>query len=691
MAKISLDDDSYNQKMKQASDSGDKLGKSSEGLKGKLSSLKGIIVGVATGAVAMFVKNTVMAASEVEEMSSKFTAVFGDMEKEADAWAKSYSDAIGRNKNDIKGMIANQSDLMMGFGMTGDAALDLSQKMTSLAFDLGSFNNVADDEAVLKLQKSIMGLETSGALESLGVDLTETTMKTSEFTKATGKTWDELSRTEKMQVRYQEAVKQSERAIGDAERTAGGFANSTKALESKMKEFSQTIGAFFLPFATKGVNMLKDWVNVAIDFATKIGEVIASFKEGMENGESIVDNIWFVFQDVFGVQIPDSVLNMISSVIEYWQTLWDIVVEVWDIVGKPIFDGIVVIWETLKENSDSIFNAISGYFQIMTDAIKVVWESILKPVFEFIMDIAKQLGEKFGEHFGEMKRVFQEVLTTMKDIWEGVLKPCLQAIGDYIQNVLLPAWKFVFENVILPVVDNVFKGIINLWDNSLKPLFDAIIQFVQGVFSGNWSQAWEGIKNIIKSIWEGIKTIVDTILKTILDIAKNIFNNMKSAISDKMNNIKDTIKNIWNNVLDFLRGINLFDIGKNIIQGMINGIKNMATKVVDSVKSVVNGAIDGAKKLLGIHSPSRVFMEIGQYTGEGMAVGLENTEEIVSKASNRMINATIPTELPSVEAKVSKSNGGVPVILNIDGREFMRVIAPYKDELDDYDTRYSFA
>ena len=117
----------------------------------------------------------------------------------------------------------------------------------------------------------------------------------------------------------------------------------------------------------------------------------------------------------------------------------------------------------------------------------------------------------------------------------------------------------------------------------------------------------------------------------------------------------------------------------------------MATKVVDSVKGVVNGAIDGAKKLLGIHSPSRVFMEIGQYTGEGMAVGLENTEEIVSKASNRMINATIPTELPSVEAKVSKSNGGVPVILNIDGREFMRVIAPYKDELDDYDTRYSFA
>ena len=691
MAKISLDDESYNQKMKQASDSGDKLGKSSEGLKGKLSSLKGIIVGVATGAVAMFVKNTVMAASEVEEMSSKFTAVFGDMEKEADAWAKSYSDAIGRNKNDIKGMIANQSDLMMGFGMTGEAALDLSQKMTSLAFDLGSFNNVADDEAVLKLQKSIMGLETSGALESLGVDLTETTMKTSEFTLATGKSWDELSRTEKMQVRYQEAVKQSERAIGDAERTAGGFANSTKALGSKFKEFSQTIGAFFLPIATEGVNMLKDWVNVAIEFANKIGEAIESFKEGMENGESIVDNIWFVFQDVFGIQLPDSVLNMINSVIEYWQTLWDIVIDIWNTVGQPIFDIIKEIWLDLQANSDVVFNAISTYFQIMSDAFNTIWESVLKPVFEFIVDIIQTTKTYFEENFGRMKEIFTDFITGVKDFWESHLKPCFEAIGNFLQNVLLPIFKYVFENVILPLIGNVFRGIGELWNNTLKPIFTAIIDFITGVFSGNWTQAWEAIKTIVKTIWESIKSVIKTLLDGIFNTVKNIFNNMKVAVKEKMDGVKETIKNIWNNVLEFLRGINLFSIGKNIIQGLINGIKNMATKVVDSVKGVVNGAIDGAKKLLGIHSPSRVFMEIGQYTGEGMAVGLENTEEIVSKASNRMINATIPTELPSIETKASKSNSGVPVVLNIDGREFMRVIAPYKEELDDYDTRYSFA
>src|SRR6185437_10004015 len=62
-------------------------------------------------------------------------------------------------------------------------------------------------------------------------------------------------------------------------------------------------------------------------------------------------------------------------------------------------------------------------------------------------------------------------------------------------------------------------------------------------------------------------------------------------------------------VANFFKGLDLGAMGKNLIDGLVNGIKNGATAVLNAMKGVVQGAIDGAKKLLGIASPSKVFAE----------------------------------------------------------------------------------
>lgn len=71
--------------------------------------------------------------------------------------------------------------------------------------------------------------------------------------------------------------------------------------------------------------------------------------------------------------------------------------------------------------------------------------------------------------------------------------------------------------------------------------------------------------------------------------------------------------------------------GADLIRGMINGIKNMAGSLVSAAKGVVSGAINAAKSLLKIHSPSKVFKEIGGYTMEGMAIGLNKEGRDVIK------------------------------------------------------------
>ena len=107
--------------------------------------------------IAGAIKDCVSLASEVEEMENKFDVVFGEIRDDVYKWAQDYSDAIGRNKNDIKTYLADQQNLLVGFGMTRQAGAELSQQMTTLALDLASFGNIDETVAVDAMTKAIMG------------------------------------------------------------------------------------------------------------------------------------------------------------------------------------------------------------------------------------------------------------------------------------------------------------------------------------------------------------------------------------------------------------------------------------------------------------------------------------------------------------------------------------------------------
>ena len=96
-------------------------------------------------------------------------------------------------------------------------------------------------------------------------------------------------------------------------------------------------------------------------------------------------------------------------------------------------------------------------------------------------------------------------------------------------------------------------------------------------------------------------------------------------------------------------------IGKSMIQGLINGIKSMGSSVVGAIGSVVKSAVSSAKKALGINSPSRVFRQIGDDTGEGLVLGLKDKETDVVKASKRLSNGVIGGYSASINTNFSKS------------------------------------
>ena len=607
----------------------DSSGKSMSGVFGKLGR---VIVGAfAVDKIVEFGTKCLSAASEVEEMENKFNVVFKNTSKAMDEWADSYADSIGRSKTEIKTAISNQSDLMIGMGMTEEVAGDLSKKYTELAYDLASFNNVQDSTALEAMTKAMFG-ETEMA-KQLGLNLNATTMENSEYVKSLGKKWSAMTQAEKAEAYYQEALKQSVNAIGDAERSSDSYANQIRRTQSKITEFTETLGAYMLPMATNVVTWFGDMVDGAIDFVTKIGDAITSFKEGMKQGEDAVDNLWFVFQDVFGIQLPDSALNMVNTIMTGFQDLWTVVTEIWNTVAVPIFNIIKEMFDSTGITADGVFNFISWIFETTMSYLKTVWENIALPVMHIIVEILGWVKDKFAEYMPLIQQIFGDCINMINQLWQEILQPCFKAIGDFIQNVLAPAFKWAFENVIGPVVDNCFRTIGNLWNNSLKPIFDGIITFIKGVFTGNWRSAWDGVVQILGGVWSGITTVIKAPLNAVI----------------------------------------------GLINKAISAMNKISVTIPDWVPAV-------GGKTFGVNLPSINYLENGGILTQPTMLNANTMAGEKNKGRQAQAEAVIP--LDRLFKEMDRLYGqGKEIVLNIDGRQFMRAVAPYQRELDSYNRR----
>ena len=178
-------------------------------------------------------------------MQNKFDVVFGDMRDEVDKWAQEYSDAIGRNKNDIKTYLADQQNLLVGFGMTRQAGAEMAEQMTSLALDLASFGNMDETASVNAMTKAVMG--ESEAAKTLGAVLNDSTRAQAMATLGLKGTYDKLDQLTKMQVNYQAILQQSPDAIGDCQRSLDSYESTKKRYIAKLKEIKTIVGQFFLP------------------------------------------------------------------------------------------------------------------------------------------------------------------------------------------------------------------------------------------------------------------------------------------------------------------------------------------------------------------------------------------------------------------------------------------------------------
>ena len=138
------------------------------------------------------------------------------------------------------------------------------------------------------------------------------------------------------------------------------------------------------------------------------------------------------------------------------------------------------------------------------------------------------------------------------------------------------------------------------------------------------------LPDVINAIVNYITSVLPVIVKKGSELLGKLTVGILSAIPDLVAALPQIIAAIVEGIGALMGSI--VDIGKNVVKGIWEGITSMGSWLGDKVSGFFGGIVDGAKNVLGIHSPSKVFAQIGNNMAKGLWEGW-NTEYIgINKA-----------------------------------------------------------
>ena len=514
-----------------------------KGLKSMATKLLGkIAVVFSVAKLASFAKDCVEAASNVEEMENKFNTVFDHLSDEVDQWAEDFANSVGRNKNTIKAYLADQQNLLVGFGMTREEGAKLSEEMTSLALDIASFSNQDQDVAVNAMTKAVMG--ESEAAKTLGAVLNDTTR--AETMQALGMqgTYESLSQLEKMQVNYQAILRQSPDAIGDCVRSMGSYESSTRQLKAAQEEFKEFVGGQLLPV----MSVFVQWVTKGIKAATSFAKAILLDAEGN-------NRILIAFERVHAI------VKRLQPAIERFTS--------------SMRNGISRATDTVK----SIVNRMGG----MENALKLL--ALIAGAFILAMNWSKIIGgaKAFLSLIGGIGKLFS--FANLKILGVIAVIVILALIVEDFINFLLGN-----DSVIGTIFDKLGIGA----DNARQAIFNAfnkvkdfllnvwdVIKTAAGMFAdtvkGFFERHGEQIRKNFERAWGIIKTFLNGVWTFISQLAATLFGNTEDEIDGSQQSTKDKILSVWQAILDALSAIwdALFEVGSAVFNAIATVIETV--------------------------------------------------------------------------------------------------------------------
>lgn len=547
-----------------------------------------------------FATSSINAASDLRETFTKVGVVFDKAAGAINDFSASSNGAIGLSEVAILDAASTFGVFGKSAGLAGADLADFSLDLTNLASDLASFYNTSPEDAIVALGAALRG--ESEPIRRYGVLLDDASLRQKALELGIIKTVkNALTPQQRVLAAQALIMAQTADAQGDFARTSDGLANSQRILAAQWKNVKTAVGSALLPVIQKlanitSQNLLPTFAGLIDNVFSKAGPAIASFAGRL--GE-----------------VAKRVFALISHLREG---------------GKVTANGALIYLfgpdagGKLREVAASfqpVIEAVMNLLSAARDSLPMV-QSYFADMWTFLKDAAATIGPQLISSIAG-------TLNTITEFW--------RAHGEEVMSVI----NFLFRTAVaviggaIVLIAGVIQGFVTL----LSGLWTAVTVLLQG----DWQLAWQMVLSTLRlaggQIWQALQTI----LTLALSIVGTNLEQFVAAWQNNFNMAVIIVSTIFETIVELIRSkIEMFyEAGKDLIQGFIRGLKEKWQEVASWITEAIGALPDWVKRILGIESPSTVFMEIGEQMMAGLAAGINGSKlpkVAVNATTTRLIN-----------------------------------------------------
>lgn len=332
--------------------------------------------------------------------------------------------------------------------------------------------------------------------------------------------------------------------------------------------------------------------------------------------------------------------------------------------------------------ADGVFSAIGSGVKTFGDAVN-----------DLVLPAIDQLSPAFNDFFGAIQTAQPLLEFIANTIGIGLAAAISTAIKLFAAITEVVAFVTTGFAQLYEDISGFVAGVVQFFTVDLPDAIDTLAQWfaqLPGNIAASLSMviasvvAWaadmaanavnagsrfiSGIAGFLSALPGNVASWLSGVISTVVGWVSQFAGNATSAAAQFASNLINGLASIPGQVTS---------IGSNIIQGLVNGVTGAAGRLIDAVKGAVGNAIEGAKNLLGIHSPSRVFREIGQYTMQGAALGVDDDADVLLRSTDNAMRGMISTAQDIAMPGVNGTAGGESAVIGWLAENLPAIIAEF--------------
>lgn len=264
---------------------------------------------------------------------------------------------------------------------------------------------------------------------------------------------------------------------------------------------------------------------------------------------------------------------------------------------------------------------------------------------EYIGDLFEDMGDSIKPFLVEVKSLFG-ILDSKANPSGKALKAGIEA---FFRNVFAIATKVVpmIKHFLLDVIILGLKAYI-----AVKPIGKALVELYENHGGADkLSAALTAIVFVLKVAGTVVAIVVGAFAALFAVIAVTGL-----AIWSTIGAVAEFVTGAGKMLSDWAGSA--VTVASDFVQGLANGITNGTGLVIDAAKNLGASALSGIKSVLGIASPSKEMAKLGQFSGEGLALGQESAVPRVESAATAMGSATMASAAGGAAAQSSGTASG---------------------------------